>query len=177
MNLNIVCKLPELEKVLTQKVYRRIDLRDNPLIDSDLECLKFLSHLEILNLSGTKITGTCLPMIMQIPGLQHLNIASNSALDLNQTLSALFECELPIQLETLNISDISFDILQLIGLIDHAFKLANGRFKKLILGELTHLDVREWETLYSTIQKLEAEHHIFDIIESSAIKQVTQYRS
>ncbi len=183
MNINTVCKLSKkcasketLESLLTQSVYYRIDIRNNPLTDNDLDCLQSLSHLEMLNLSNTNIVGSCLPIILQIPSLQQLNIANNVALAPNLVVSAFLADPAPSQLEILNISGISFDLMQLIGMIDRAFKLAKDRFKKLILGELAQLDMRELKMLQTTIQKLEAEYQIVDIIESSTLKQVALYR-
>lgn len=184
MNVNAVCKLSKkctsketLESRLTQSVYYRIDIRNNPLTDNDLDCLQSLSHLEILNLSNTNIVGNCLPIILQIPSLQQLNIANNAALDPHLAVSVFLADPAPSQLEILNISGIAFDLMQLIGMIDRAFVLAKDRFKKLILGELTQLDIRELQMLQTTIQKLEAEYQIVDIIESSTLKQLAFYRS
>lgn len=185
MNMNTVCRLPErcdssekLKKALTETSYQCIDLRENPLHDSDLDCLLHLTYLQILNLSDTDITGSCLPMILRIPGLQSLNIAGCSELDRNVTFTALLETPKESELNTLNICGVQFDLLQLTGLINHAFEqAAHGSFKTLILGTLEHLDDREWETLYTTIQQLETEYQLFNIIESSALKQVAEHRS
>lgn len=185
MSINTVCRLPErcdsgekLKEALTEKSYQCIDLRENPLNDSDLDCLQHLFYLQILNLSDTDIIGSCLPMILQIPGLQSLDIAGCSELDLNLTLAALLDTSKNSELTTLNLCSIPFALLQLTGLINHAFELAqSGCFKKLILGELAHLDNRQWETLHTTIQQLEAQHQLRDIIESSSLKQVAEHRS
>lgn len=56
------------------KNLERLKLDNNPITDKGIEKLQGLSHLQSLNLYGTKITKDCLPLLLKFSSLQTVYI-------------------------------------------------------------------------------------------------------
>lgn len=159
-----------LTSYVTEKKYQSIVLNSNGLTDNDLLFLCGLTYLEKLSIADTDISGACLSALLSISGLKELNLASNESLDLELTVQNL-SIHLPnSQLEVLDLSEIPFNYFALRSLIDVAFQSGQQKFKKLILGDLTHLNNDEIALLYQSIQDFSAFYQYQINVESSSLE-------
>ncbi|MCS5711522.1 hypothetical protein [Candidatus Berkiella aquae] len=144
----------ELQQQVTKNEYRCIVLNSNSLSDMDLQYLCYLNYLENLSIADVEIKGSCLAVLLNIPGLKSLDISHNSSLEHHLMLQNLIEHMPRNSLERLDASDNFFDYLTLHQLIILAFYCAKNGFKQLTLGKLDYLSKEEIRLLSVLINKL-----------------------